>query len=190
MNDGFAKSIDLYQARTRTALIIFRISQKKSAKMAKKQKFATPSHRAVGRVVRGLTYPIIAEEFDLTLRELNLLATIAHVNLETKLANGEALLDTFDVMRAVPGAGQAFWEEAQFVNAATKLEALGLATIKVLHGTRLFDPSGASEGQCRNVVLTKAGEELVDSMAGNLKKSLSLLDEQDVRDDLALYESV
>lgn len=162
--------------------------------MAKTKKSATPSHRAVGRVVRGLTYPIIAAEFDLTLRELNALATLAHVPLEMDMSKGDAAAigqnATFDAMALIPGCQQAFWEEAQFDSATDKLAALGLVAIEHTNGPRMRlltmkDAPAAAPG--RVVRLTKAGEELVDSMAGNLAKSLGLLDDADVRADLALY---
>ncbi|MCB4359563.1 hypothetical protein [Quatrionicoccus australiensis] len=162
--------------------------------MAKTQKTATPSHRAVGRVVRALTYPIISAEFDLTLRELNALATLSHVPLEMDNMIGEAAemlrKSTFDAMALIPGCQQAFWMEEQFNAATDKLAELGLVTIENTHGPRMhlrIMKDSPAEGPGRVVRLTKAGEELVDSMAGNLAKSLSLLDTPDVRDDLALY---
>lgn len=159
-----------------------------------KNQSSTPSHRAVGRVARALTYPIISAEFDLNLRELNALATLAHVNQDVGV-NAERLelgrCDTFDGLGLSPGCQQAFWLEEQFIAATDKLVELGLATIEHTTGPRLHlltTGSSSQEGPGRIVRLTKAGEELVDSMAGNLAKSLSLLDKEDVRDDLALYE--
>lgn len=161
--------------------------------MAKNQ--ATPSHRAVGRVVRGLTYPIISAAVDLTLRELNALATLAHVPSDMDMMVGGAAefgqRDTFDALSLHPGCQQAFWAEEQFIAATDRLAALGLATIEHTHGPRLLSgvlKDAPAESPGRIVRLTKAGEELVDSMAGNLAKSLSLLDNDDVRADLALYE--
>jgi hypothetical protein len=164
--------------------------------MAKSKKLATPSHQAVGRVVRALTYPIISAEHDFTLRELNALATLAHINQDAGVTNKPTPksnfhpVDTFDAMYMQPGAGQSFWEEEQFLAAAKSLEAKGLVTTEATTGIRIATLTSTDEPSPGLIVkLTKAGEELVDSMAGNLAKSLSLLDREDVRNDLALYES-
>jgi hypothetical protein len=164
--------------------------------MAKTKKTATPSHQAVGRVVRALTYPIISAEYDFTLRELNALATLAHINQDARVTTKPTSdsnfrpVDTFDAMYMQPGAGQSFWEEEQFLATAKSLEAKGLVTTEATIGKRIAKLTTTDEPSPGLIVkLTKAGEELVDSLAGNLAKSLSLLDREDVRKDLALYES-
>lgn len=164
--------------------------------MAKTKKSATPSHQAVGRVVRALTYPIISVEYDFTLRELNALATLAHVNQDAGVTSKPKNdgyfhpVDTFDAMQLQPGAGQSFWEEEQFHTAVKGLEARGLVKTEATSGKRIAVLKGGEASLPGLIVkLTKEGEELVDSLAGNLAKSLSLLDREDVRKDLALYES-
>lgn len=165
--------------------------------MSKQSKEATPSHRAVGRVVRALTYPIISAEVDLTLRDLNALATLAHINQDVGVsATAPAIVgkrDSFDALALNPGCQQAFWEEEQFIAATDRLAALGLATIEPTTGPRMLlsiMKDAPPEGPGRIVRLTAAGEKLVDSMAGNLAQTLSLLDNTHVRHDLALYQSV
>lgn len=167
----------------------------REAHMAQKNQHATPSHRAVGRIVRAITYPIISAKIDLTLRELNALATLAHTNQDVGVsATAPATMgkrDSFDALSLTPGCNQALWSEEQFIAATDKLAELGLATIEHTTGPRLhlaITPGAAQEGPGRIVTLTGAGYELVDSLAGNLAKSLSLLDNTDVRDDLSLYE--
>lgn len=152
-----------------------------------KTKMATPAHRAVGRVVRALTYPIISDELDLTLRELNALATLAHVNQEVGVTAKPTpkywVVDSFDAMQVMPGCGQSFWEEQQFIDATDRLAALGLATITQTLGKRLLLQA---EGPGRIVRLTKRGEQVCNNMALNLDNSLSVLDDPAVRDDLEL----
>lgn len=158
-------------------------------------KEATPSHRAVGRVVRALTYSIISAEFDLSPRELNALATLAHINQDIGVSATSAQLgkcDSFDSLAMNPGCQQAFWREEQFIAATDKLAALGLVTIEHTTGPRMHlsvMKDAPPEGPGRIVSLTAAGYELVDSMAGNLARTLGLLDNPHVRNDLALYES-
>lgn len=164
--------------------------------MAKSKKPATPSHQAIGRVTRALTYPIISAEHDLTLRELNALATLAHINQDAGVTNKPKddgffhPVDTYDAMQLEPGTGQAFWHEEQFLVAVQSLEAKGLVKTEATKGirfTRLREEDKTGTGLM--VTLTIDGEELVDSLAGNLAKSLSLLDREDVRADLGLYQS-
>lgn len=152
--------------------------------------------QALGRVVRALTYPAISSEYDLTLRDINLLSTIAHVNHETRAGQPQKgknfrPCDSFDAMQIMPGTGQAFWEECQFTESAKRLEALGLVSIKETVGKRLLVAlKGEDEAETRPgmlVTLTKKGTELLDGMCGNLNKSLDLLDHEDVRKELALY---
>ncbi|NMF98947.1 hypothetical protein GPA27_16330 [Aromatoleum toluolicum] len=169
--------------------------------MAKKPKRAAPAHVAVGRVVRALTYPIIGAEHDFTLRELNALATLAHVNIDAgaRVSGPEDgyfhPVDSYDAMLLQPGAGQSFWLEEQFQSAARGLEAKGLVKIQTTTGRRytLFvssKPEPEQVGPGMLVTLTKEGTELVDSMAGNLAKALTTLDDKDVRNELGQYESV
>lgn len=164
--------------------------------MAKSKKSATPSHQAIGRVTRALTYPIISAEVDLTLRELNALATLAHVNQDAGVTSKPKddgffhPVDSFDAMCLQPGTGQAFWQEEQFSSTVKSLEAKGLVKSEVTKGqryTRLREEDKTGPGVI--ITLTKAGEELVDSMAGNLAKALTMLDQEEVRADLALYQS-
>ena len=162
--------------------------------MPKEAPQARPEFVAVGRVVRALTYPVISSELDLTLRDLNLLATLSHVNIETgagKPSKGDNFCpcDSFDAMQLMPGTGQAFWEESQFTAAAQRLADLSLVTIKATAGMRLARRlRGEDEtGPGMLVTLTKKGEELLDGMCGNLNKSFSVLDSEEVREELAMY---
>lgn len=161
--------------------------------MAKTKPKARPEYVAIGRVVRAITYPVISSELDLTLRDLNALATLAHVNDETgagqpSTADNFIPCDSFDALTFMPGTGQAFWAEEQFTVAAQRLAQFGLVTITPTTGTRvtrLHETDNTGPGML--VKLTKAGESLLDGMCGNLKKALGLLDDKAVRKELALY---
>lgn len=156
--------------------------------MANKHQPAGPAYEAIGRVARALTYPLISGNHDLSLRDLNALATIAHINDQLDVsadADEVGRVDTFDAMFMVPGVAQAFWEEAQFIAATDKLATLGLVTIEATQGPRLL--LKMAKGPGRIVRLTEAGREMLDAMAGNLAKSLSILDDKDIRQDLARH---
>ena len=145
-----------------------------------------PTHlarAAVGRVVRAITYPVVSHEFfDMTLRELNALATLAHVNTEAKVGatpdeGCDSLVDSSDAMRIMPGAGQAFWAEEQYTEAFEGLQKKGLVKFKKTHGKRLSNHM-KEEIPGLIVTLTKKGEALVDAMAGNIGKSLNQLNDE------------
>jgi len=156
--------------------------------MANKHQPAGPAYEAIGRVARALTYPLISGNHDLSLRELNALATIAHINDQMDVSSSASevgRVDTFDAMMMVPGTARAFFEEAQFIEATDKLATLGLVAIEATQGPRLL--LKMAKGPSRIVRLTDAGREMLDAMAGNLAKSLDVLDDKDVRQDLALY---
>lgn len=156
--------------------------------MANKHQPAGPAYEAIGRVVRALTYPLISGNHDLSLRDLNALATIAHINDQMDVsadADEVGRVDTFDAMMMVPGGAKAFFEEAQFSEATDKLATLGLVAVEATQGPRLL--LKMAQGPGRIVRLTEAGREMLDAMACNLAKSLNVLDDKDVREDLALY---
>lgn len=138
---------------------------------------------ATGCLVRAITYPVISAEFDLSLRELNALATLSHINHEAGLASGMTegielegfgrVIDTFDAMMLWPGMSQSFWEEEQFVEAVNSLEGKGLVTTQSTYGKRLLGPvKGEAEGAGRVAVLTSKGEDLIAAMAGNLQNGI------------------
>lgn len=136
---------------------------------------------AVGRAVRAVTYPVIGNDYaDMSLRELNALATLSHVNHELDVC-GEpspgsiALVDTFDAMMMAPGAGQAFFAEEHFLNAVENLAARGLVEIVLTNGNCIFPPKSSRPTSL--VILTPAGRDLIDAIGGNIGKSLSLLND-------------
>ena len=147
-------------------------------------------YAAVGRVVRAVTYPVIANEYpDMTLRELNALATVAHVGHQARVGKKApkgctAVTDTSDGMRLVPGAGQAFWTDGQYAEAFQGLAVKGLVTLKESTGPR-FHQTSPEVGSI--VTMTKAGRELIKAIGGNLGKSLSTLDNPTARAELLAY---
>lgn len=162
--------------------------------MNKSKKSGSPSFKAVGRVARALTFPFISEGLDLTLRELNAIATIAHVNIEagaksSQDANGTPhVVDTYDAFVIEPGAGQAFETVEVFEDVVQALKEKGLVQTEESFGRRLhLLNQDEKSGPGTIVTLTEEGKSLVDAMTSNLAKSLVVLDNESVRKDLSKY---
>ncbi|NMG69158.1 hypothetical protein [Parazoarcus communis] len=146
--------------------------------------------RAVGRVVRAVTYPVCANEYeDMTMRELCTLATLAHSNWEACVGEAvpdgcQQLVDSFDGICVLPGAGQIYFDETDFPDAIAGLVAKKLVKVTKVKGWR---KTLRSEGEGQLVTLTKKGTELVEAIAGNLGKSLSVLEDPTTRQELLEY---
>lgn len=146
--------------------------------------------RAVGRVIRAVTYPVCATDFaDMTMRELCTLATLAHSNWdacvgETVPDSYKQLVDSFDGISIIPGAGQIYFNAADFQDAVAGLVAKKLVKVTITEGWRmpLF---GEGEGQL--VTLTEKGMKLVEAIACNIGKSLSMLEDRTTRLELLEY---
>lgn len=149
-----------------------------------------PAYEAVGRVVRGLTYPLIANDYDLTFRELNALATISHINDSIRVEPKDGTLDTVAAMMMNVGAGEAFNNHSEYVTVFESLKEKGFIDIEVILAASVFklprlktDKSPQLDGML--ATLTVAGERLIISLAFNLTKTLNILDRADVRECLA-----
>lgn len=161
------------------------------------EKSVTPAQlvvAAVGRVVRAVTYPIIANDYpDMSLRELNLLASICQANHEARVGlpaidGGTPIIDTADGLRLIPGASQAFWAEEQYDETYASLERRGLIKLTKTTGKRLVPNQKSTKG--RIAQLTEAGFDLIDAMAGNIGKSLSVLENPVTKQELKEFGGV
>lgn len=164
--------------------------------MSKSKKSASPSFEAVGRVARALTYPLLAEEFEMTVRELNALATIAHITIDVGVSGTHAAidspnsLDTYDSIFVGPGTCQAFESEEMFHAVVQTLKDKGLVQTQESFGRRLhLIAKDDKRGAGTIVTLTKEGKSFIDAMASNLAKSLAILDDEKVRKALSKYYS-
>lgn len=146
--------------------------------------------RAVGRVVRAVTYSVCANDYaDMTMRELCTLTTLAHSNWDACVGEPvpddcQQLVDSFDGISLLPGAGQVYFNKTDFPEAVAGLVAKKLVTVTKVKGWRT--PLGG-EGEGQLVTLTKKGTELVEAIAGNLGKSLSVLEDPTTRQELLEY---
>lgn len=148
--------------------------------------------RAVGRVVRAVTYPVCANEYaDMTMRELCTLATLAHSNWDACVGEAvpdgcQQLVDSFDGISVLPGAGQIYFDETDFPDAVAGLVAKKLVKVTKVKGWRFCSyDEGESEG--RLVTLTTKGTKLVEAIACNLGNSLSMLEDPTTREELLEY---
>lgn len=137
------------------------------------QKTDLPGFEAVGRVTRAVTYAALANDVNLTLRELYAFTTLTQA-LET-LNSGAIEGGLVDAYKVTPGLGQAFFKVEQYRETFESLQAKGLV--------RLTNAAAATF----SAELTEAGVELLHAMGGNLAKSLSTLDREDVRQSLNDY---
>jgi len=137
----------------------------------------------VGRITRAITYPIISLEYDLTLRELNALATIAHINQERHAVNN----DTINSMLMSTAMGQAFFDIKDFYTTFESLAEKGLIEIDKIEQGELAaflmkDNKESDELYGLSATLTEDGDDLIYSMGYNIMNSLCLLDKKEVRD--------
>ncbi|MFY9810838.1 hypothetical protein [Aquabacterium sp.] len=150
------------------------------------QKNDLPGFEAVGRVTRAVTYAALANDVDLTLRELYAFTTLTQA-LET--LNGGVDGDLIDGYMSTPGLGQAFFQFDQYRETFDSLEAKGLVKLlKSPHENKIASSIEKNVHREAFVAeLTEAGVELLHAMGGNLAKSLRTLDREDVRQSLNDY---
>lgn len=138
----------------------------------------------VARVARAITYPVLVNGPNLTLVELYTLTTLP--GAIDFMKSIEEKCDVIDAYLVKPGLAQGYRGGAQQL-----LEALkSLAEKGLVH---LKDGEYCMSRQLREALpptlaqLTKEGLELLHAMGGNMKKSLSTLDDEEVRLSLAGY---
>lgn len=148
-----------------------------------------PAYEAVGRVVRALTYPLIANDHDISLRELNALATISHINDSVRVAPDAGILDTISAMMMNSGTGQTFHHHSDYVTVFESLKEKGFIDIEVIPAASVFkmprlktDTSPQPDGM--RATLTDEGVDLMNLLAGNIERTLNILDRTDVRESL------
>ena len=139
-----------------------------------------PVFSAIGRVARAITHPIIGE-YDLSLLELNALATISHVHdgYEDGICP-----DTIDAMFLTPGCGQSFDAIEQFETTFKSLAEKGLVSLETLPVEKLRTPIMFNRSTGVHVHLLKEGHQLLYAMASNLGNALDVLDKPEVREGL------
>jgi hypothetical protein len=148
-----------------------------------------PAYLALGRVVRAVAFPfsVIA---NLTVLELNALATISHIKGTTNVNLSESgKLDTILEMMFGLGTGQAFQDFSDYEKVFKSLQAKGLIKLTMVPGSELCKiPVEREIGYIAE--LTAEGEELIDGACLNLYKSLIVLDKSEVRESLKEYWDV
>lgn len=152
-----------------------------------------PAYEALGRVVRALTFPVIANGHGLSLLELSTLATIPYVNGSTTFDNpADGKADTVMDFICTLGAGQAFESIDQYKVVFLSLKEKGLIRIKYIPHAQVRQlptlknkPVNTREGIF--ATLTNAGISLLNTMTLNLEKSLDVLDRVDVRESLDTF---
>lgn len=144
-----------------------------------------PGFEAVGRITRAVTYSALMSEVDLNLRELYAFTTLTQAL--TTLPKLPAPADLIDAYAATPGLSQGFFSVKQYRQTFESLAAKGLVKLtESKHQGDRFVEMPEREGSLM-AELTADGIELMHTMASNLKKSLSLLDSDDVRKSLNDY---
>lgn len=140
----------------------------------------SPTYKAVGRVARALTYPVLSAEVELSQLELYTLTSLGHIDEFVS----EKEHDTIDALRIMPGVGQGFFDLRSYYDTFESLEKKGLVKCTYPQNHALLDAEVEPGRKAVQVTLTQTAEELLDGMATNLVRSLSVLDAPEVRSAL------